>query len=40
MSFKFDAYNELVTGNEIFDAVIKEITSFTIIWHLEKSERE
>jgi hypothetical protein len=40
MSFKFDAYSELVTGNDIFDAVIKELKSFTIIWHLEKSERE
>lgn len=40
MSFKFDAYNELVSGNEVFDAVIKELKSFTIIWHLEKSERE
>jgi hypothetical protein len=40
MSFKFDAYSELVTGNDIFDAVIKELKSVTIIWHLEKSERE
>jgi hypothetical protein len=40
ISFRFDAYNELVSGNDVFDAAIKEITGFTIIWHLEKSERE
>lgn len=40
MALKFDDIDELSTGNKIFDEVVKSVTGFTIIWHLEKEERE
>ena len=40
ISLRFDDANELKTGNKVFDDVVDAITGFTIIWHLEKEERE
>lgn len=40
ISLKLDDVEELSTGNRIFDEVTKALTGFTIIWHLEKEERQ
>ena len=40
ISLHFDDASELKTGNKVFDDVVDAITGFTIIWHLEKEERE
>lgn len=40
MALRFDDVNELKTGNKVFDDVTEAITGFTIIWHLEKEERQ
>jgi hypothetical protein len=40
IALRFDDVAELKTGNKVFDDVTKAITGFTILWHLEKEERE
>ena len=40
ISLKLDDVEELSTGNRVFDEVTKALTGFTIIWHLEKEERQ
>lgn len=40
IALKYDDIDELRTGNRVFDEVTKALTGFTIIWHLEKEERE
>lgn len=40
ISLKYDDKEELKTGNKAFDELTEAMTGFSIIWHLEKQERE
>lgn len=40
ISLKYDDKEELKTGNKAFDELTEVMTGFSIIWHLEKQERE